>query len=184
MNISQLDASLLLYINQFSTPLLDSLFLFITNLGGFVAVSAAVVLIALYLIIKRQYVKSGFIVASVGGAAILNIALKSIFERPRPDLWEQLVNEQSYSFPSGHAMASLALAASAVLLLWQTRWRMPAVILGSVYVLLVGFSRMYLGVHYLTDVLAGWVISLAWAGLVYWLVGSHRDRYRGSETRL
>ena len=102
----------------------------------------------------------------VGGAALLNMVLKLIFERPRPDLWEQLIIETSFSFPSGHAMASSALAFSVIAIAWNTRFRWYAVGVGVLFMLVIGFSRLYLGVHYPTDVLAGWFVSGAWVLLV------------------
>jgi undecaprenyl-diphosphatase len=66
------------------------------------------------------------------------------------------------SFPSGHAMASMALAVALIVLLWPTRWRYPMLLGGIFFTIMVGLSRIYLGVHYPSDVLAGWVASLAW----------------------
>ncbi|MDF2461379.1 MAG: acid phosphatase, partial [Candidatus Saccharibacteria bacterium] len=107
------------------------------------------------------------VVLSVAGAALLNLLLKASFQRDRPDLWESIVTETSYSFPSGHAMASSALAFSVMLVLWETKWRWLAVAVGTIYFVLVGVSRMYLGVHFPSDVVAGWCVSLAWVGIVH-----------------
>jgi undecaprenyl-diphosphatase len=98
----------------------------------------------------------------VGGGWLLNRSAKALFGRERPKLWESVAPETSLSFPSGHAMASMALIAALVVLLWPTRWRYPTIGLGGIFVLLVGLSRVYLGVHYPSDVLAGWIASFAW----------------------
>lgn len=98
----------------------------------------------------------------VGGAAAINFLTKLIFHRVRPHLWPSLTPEADYSFPSGHAMISLAVMVSLLLLAWPTRWRWPTLLAGGIFVLLVGLSRLYLGVHYPTDVLAGWAAGGAW----------------------
>ena len=98
----------------------------------------------------------------VGGAAAINFLTKLIFHRVRPHLWPSLTPEADYSFPSGHALISLAVMVSLLLLAWPTRWRGPTLLAGGFFVLLVGLSRLYLGVHYPTDVLAGWAAGGAW----------------------
>jgi undecaprenyl-diphosphatase len=102
----------------------------------------------------------------VGGAALINTLLKLAFHRVRPELWTPLVVERSFSFPSGHAMVSSALACSVTYILWHTRWRWLAVGLGLAVVVAIGLSRLYLGVHYPTDVLAGWTVGFFWVVIV------------------
>lgn len=81
------------------------------------------------------------------------------------------------SFPSGHAMGSATLAAAVVMLLWRTRWRWPALVLGVCFAVWVGASRVYLGVHYPSDILAGWTAALTWTCLAYLVV---RPNHRGT----
>ncbi|HEU4665623.1 MAG TPA: phosphatase PAP2 family protein, partial [Dokdonella sp.] len=75
-----------------------------------------------------------------------------------------------YSFPSGHAMGSMTLACVLVLLCWWTRLRWPVLAAAAVLVVLVGASRIYLGVHYPSDILAGWAAAIAWTHAVYGMV--------------
>jgi undecaprenyl-diphosphatase len=89
---------------------------------------------------------------------------------PRPDLWLSIAPEQTFSFPSGHAMGSATLAAALSLLPWRTGWRWPAVALGAFFVSWVGASRLYLGVHFPSGILAGWAAAVGWACLVYLIV--------------
>src|SRR5690606_17364220 len=77
--------------------------------------------------------------------------------------WPPLAPETSFSFPSGHAMQSMALATALLVLAWNTRWRWPVLLAGAAFTGIVGLSRVYLGVHFPSDVLAGWCASLAWA---------------------
>lgn len=162
----QVDEAVLQSINAQSSPFLDTFFIVTTQLGGV----AGIIIITLGLIailgIRKSYRKATLLAASVAGAAALNIAFKYIFERARPDLWEQLVIETSFSFPSGHAMASSALAFAVMVIAWNTRYRWFAIAGGGLFVLVVGVSRLYLGVHYPTDIVAGWLLSAAWVAAV------------------
>jgi MFS family permease len=102
-------------------------------------------------------------VALVGAEVIAN-ATKLVFQRPRPELWEHGLPATSYAFPSGHATTSMALAGAVVALTWDTRWRPWAIAAGVALIVSVGFSRVYLGVHYPSDIIAGWCTGLAWVG--------------------
>ena len=90
-------------------------------------------------------------------------------------LWESIVPEHNYSFPSGHAMGSMTLACVLVLLAWRTRARWAVLCAAAVFVVLVGMSRVYLGVHYPSDILAGWAAAIAWTIAVHVLL-FHRNR--------
>ncbi len=164
------DITTLRWLNQQSSAGLDDFFLAITHTGG--AAFVALTVLALTVVLARHNRQAAAVVVFLGvfGASIVNMLLKLVFERPRPELWQQIIDEQSYSFPSGHAMASSALAFCIVAVLWRTRWRWWAVGLGAVYVILVGLSRLYLGVHYPSDVVAGWGLSLLWVALVCFVV--------------
>ena len=135
---------------------------------------------------KRKYLALLQMLVGVGGAVLLNMLVKGFFARQRPDLWERLVTETSYSFPSGHSMASAALALSVVLITWNTRFRWWVVAAASLYVVTIGFTRLYLGVHYPTDVLAGWSLGAAWVLFVAWIIGgiSRRNKRGKNEDYL
>ena len=107
---------------------------------------------------------------ALGGSALLNLGAKQLFARERPSLWESIHPETTFSFPSGHAMGSMTLAAVLVLLAWRTRWRWWVAVPALAFALLVGASRVYLGVHFPSDILAGWAAACAWVVLAYLLV--------------
>ena len=160
------DEAALRAINVLATPWLDSSVVALTQLGGPIGV---IVLTAgftalLWMRNKRRFAVQ--LAVGVGGAVLLNVMLKTVFQRDRPQLWERIVTENSYSFPSGHAMASAALAISTIVLFWPTKWRWPVLVAAVFYMLLIAFTRLYLGVHYPTDVLAGWLVSGAWVAVV------------------
>jgi undecaprenyl-diphosphatase len=115
--------------------------------------------------------------ASVIGAIILSQALKAGYSRPRPDLVPHGARVYTMSFPSGHAMMSAAvyLTLAAILARTQKRARVKLfmILMAALITIMVGVSRVYLGVHWPTDVLAGWAGGAAWAifcwSIMYWL---------------
>ena len=166
------DQPILLFLHELATPGADRFFVVMSQLGyqwGLIPANAA---LAAWLVWRRHYRDALFFVLAVVGSALVNLAAKAHFVRFRPDLWEPVAPELSYSFPSGHAMGSATLATAAILLAWRTRWRwwVAAFVLG--FMLLVGTARVYLGVHFPSDILAGWSAACAWVLAMHWLVAS------------
>ncbi|ANS76181.1 hypothetical protein AWM70_17650 [Paenibacillus yonginensis] len=108
------------------------------------------------------------------GACLLNIVIKSMFKRERPDL-HRIIEETGYSFPSGHSMVSFALYGSLAYLLWKhissRAGRTALLVLNGSMIAGIGLSRIYLGVHYPSDVLGGYIASGCWLTLAIWLGG-------------
>jgi len=160
----QFDTILLLWLHQGATPLLDQLMMSITRLGNpELVVVIVLVNLGWFLWRGRRLEAWMFIVACVG-ALVLNQGLKLIFARPRPVLWPPLIHETSYSFPSGHALGALVLYGflAHVYACWyprQSRWIYG---IASSLIALIGFSRLYLGVHYPTDIAAGFSVGFLW----------------------
>ena len=164
------DSAVLLWINQYANATLDAFFVSFTQLGGLVFMVVAGLALLAYFLYKKRYSDALFAAVSLGGVAVVNVILKSIFERPRPDLWDWLIHETSMSFPSGHATATMALAMCILILVWRTKWRLAACITLFLYVVSIGISRLYLGVHYPTDILGGWLLGIAWVTFVAWMI--------------
>lgn len=161
----RLDRTLLLGLQQWSNPWFGRVALLFRFLGGPDVLTPLSLAIVLYLLWQRRIRAALFFALCMGGAVGLNLLAKAYFQRPRPDLFTPTILEPNYSFPSGHAMGSMAFAVAVVALVWPTwptRWRWLAVGLALLFVLLVAFSRIYLGAHYPSDVLGGWMASLAW----------------------
>jgi membrane-associated phospholipid phosphatase len=165
------DKPVLLSLHAITTPALDELAVLVSNLGYLWGVVPFNVALLAILVVRKRYREGLFFALAVGGSALLNLAAKGHYARMRPDFWQQIVDEHSYSFPSGHAMGSATLATALVLLAWRTRWHWPALVLLPVFALLVGVARMYLGVHYPSDILAGFAISVAWVFAMHQVVG-------------
>ena len=170
----RVDTSLLEWLHGFATPGINRLAVFVTTLGDGWLIGIIAACIGAYLLYKRNWRQTIFFLGSVCGAGAANIALKLLFHRARPSLWSPILPENDYSFPSGHAMLTVAFALSLVYLLWETCWRWLAVAVAVLYVAAVGVSRLYLGVHFPTDVLAGWCASLIWVGIMAYLAGKRR----------
>jgi len=144
-----------------------------TALGSY-AVLLLIGLLALgYIVMLRKWLSALLLVVSFGGSMVLNTLLKQGFDRPRPELVAHLADVYTASFPSGHAMLSATCYLTlGTLLAGVARQRgLKAYILGCAIgiVVVVGISRVYLGVHWPTDVLAGWALGAAWA-MACWLL--------------
>lgn len=144
----------------------------VTSLGSAVLLTAATLATLGYLLLAGKRATAALVAIAIVGGTVLSWLLKSGFQRPRPDLVAHLVEVSSPSFPSGHAMLSTItwLTLGVLLATVQPTRRLKAYVLGIAIsvALSVGVSRVYLGVHWPTDVLAGWCIGTAWA-LACWL---------------
>ena len=156
------DAPVLNRLHGMANPALDRFFVFVTQLGFSWGVVPLDLIVLLSLAWRRRFRDGLFFGIAVTGSAVLNIIAKNHFARVRPDLWLSIRPETTYSFPSGHAMASATLGMGLIILFWPTHWRWPIMAAALVFVLLVGVSRVYLGVHYPSDILAGWCAAVAW----------------------
>jgi len=164
------DAPLLHFAHDMARAGYDRLFLFFSAIGYRYGVVPADVLLVLALAWRRRFRETAFAAIATVGSALLNLGAKRAFARDRPSLWESIAPEHNFSFPSGHAMGSMTLALTVVLLAWPTRWRWPVLAAMAVFVPMVGLSRIYLGVHYPSDILAGWTAASVWTVGAYLIV--------------
>ncbi len=143
----------------------------VTGLGSFTVLGFILVVTVLYFVMSSRVRTAAFVGLSVIGGTILSTGLKYVFDRPRPDMAEA-ARVFTASFPSGHATMSAVVFLTLGLLLAEAtdRRRLKAffVGLGIFMTVAIGLSRVYLGVHYPTDVIAGWALGAAWA-LVCWV---------------
>jgi len=163
------DAKLSIWLHTHASPQLTTAFLVITAFGSTVPVSCIAVAVGLYLLWRRQTYWLAAVWLSVFGGMLLNKLLKYVFHRPRPHFDDPILALTSYSFPSGHTMAATVLygVLAALLVTKVKRWplRILIILIAFLVIVLVGFSRMYLGAHYLSDVLGAFAEGLAWLSL-------------------
>ena len=168
------DRPLLEFAHANASPALDRIALALGKIGYEYGVVPFDLALVLYLALRPRKREGLFAGIALGGSALLNLGAKHYFGRARPDLWLSLAPETSFSFPSGHAMGSMTLAVVLALLAWHSRWRWPVLVVAIAFALLVGASRVYLGVHFPSDILAGWTAALAWT------VGTYAVVFRGT----
>lgn len=139
----------------------------VTALGSALVLIPLAVAVVAWLLIRRRWSEAGLIVMAIVGAELLTVGLKAGFGRERPFFPDPLATETSFSYPSGHATVSLALCGALAVLLVRVypARRVPLVAGAGALIALIGFSRLYLGVHFLSDVLAGFSAGLVWLTL-------------------
>ena len=151
----------------------------LTALGGVAVLSLTTAFVAGYLLIVRKYHAMWLVLAATLGGLLISTLLKHLIDRARPDLVPHLSHVYTSSFPSGHSMLSavvyLTLGALLTRLASERRVKLYFLAAALLLTFLVGVSRVYMGVHYPTDVLAGWTAGLVWA-LLCWLVARHLQR--------
>ena len=151
----------------------------LTAVGGVAFLFLITGSVAGFLLLCRKYHALVLLVATIGGGLLLSTLLKRYIDRPRPSLVPHLSYVASTSFPSGHSMLSaivyLTLGALLARLIRPVRLKLYFLAVALLLTFLVGLSRVYLGVHYPSDVLAGWAAGLAWAVLC-WLLTRRLQR--------
>ncbi|MEH2122855.1 phosphatase PAP2 family protein [Nostoc sp.] len=174
------DTSFLLWLHQFANPHLDNLMLFITNLGNpsTVVIVAGATFLLLWWQRYREEAKI-FVLVCLGGL-ILNTGLKLLFSKPRPELWHRLITEKSFSFPSGHALGSMVLYGFIAyeLAIHYPHFAKIIYTLTVIFIAAIGISRLYLGVHWPTDIIAGYGVGFLWLMICITMLKLQRLRQR------
>lgn len=164
------DEAVLTWVEGHRTPILDHVALQITALGNVATLTVLVLSVSVFLWLTRHKISAGLLMIAVAGSALLNTLLKDLFDRPRPRVVEAGTDVMTHSFPSGHSMSAFVAYATVAYLggrlgpthgLRWTTWTLAALLIAA-----VGASRIYLGVHYPTDVLGGYIAGLAWLAFV------------------
>jgi membrane-associated phospholipid phosphatase len=164
---SNLDNNFELWIHSFANPALDLFFNFFTTIGGFTGIAILTVLSFGFLLWRRHFFSGIMLLLAVGGGVIINLVLKELFRRPRPELWPSTFPQpDSFSFPSGHSTLSLCFFGILIWIIFQLlkNWRLKIglAVLLVFCILMVGLSRIYFGVHYPTDVVGGYLSGGFW----------------------
>ena len=164
--ITHIDQWVLDHILYFRTETLTKVMIFVTHFGEWVTIAIASVIITALLAIRKLYVVIiGYAIAVTGGGG-LDYVLKYAVQRTRPIDDATLINVKGFSFPSGHAMLAMVFYGMVsyfiIRQIKQWKFRMLVVVIMGFVIFLIGFSRLYLQVHYLSDVIAGFVGGLFW----------------------
>ncbi len=164
----QVDLAVLVWLHQFESPALDATARFASALGSEILLAIAGVLLVI-LAFQRQWSAAAGLAIVLVGASILNSLLKQMIQRARPEPLAGIIPAQGFSFPSGHAMVATAFYGYLAILAWR-RWRgwrrVATTGLLVTVILAISLSRIYLGAHYITDIVAGWIAGFLWADAV------------------
>jgi undecaprenyl-diphosphatase len=159
----------------------------ITALGGVPLILLITGSVVGFLALDRKYGAMWFVLGATSGGCVLSVALKAVFRRPRPEVVPHLMRAYSSSFPSGHSMMSaivyLTIGVLLVQLVSLRRLKFYFMSIAVILTGLVGVSRVYMGVHYPTDVLAGWTAGMVWA-VACWLIQRALQRRGQVERKL
>ncbi|MGL5515135.1 MAG: phosphatase PAP2 family protein, partial [Sporomusa sp.] len=164
-SVDLFDDTFIWIVRYFASVALDQVMIIISLLGS--GLSYIIILVtAIFLLGRyRRWLEIGALTICLSGGAALNLLLKHLFQRARPDMF-QVIQESGYSFPSGHAMASVYFYGMAAFLIMRTvakwRWRLVVATLAVFLIIAIGISRIYLGVHYPSDVIAGYAAGSMW----------------------
>jgi membrane-associated phospholipid phosphatase len=176
------DQKVAIILHHLATPNLTIFFLIITGLGSGEVLGLLGLIITVIYGLRRRWLQVATWLAAVAGGIILNQLLKEFFARSRPSVVDPLLSETGYSFPSGHAMLSLIaygmLTYFGILALQTWRARTTVVFVAVMLVVLIGISRMYIGVHYFSDVVAGFSAGGMWLSAL--ITGMETIRRRNS----
>lgn len=178
--IVQFDQNVISFIQGFESSIVTSIMKFFTFVGS-LPVVLVIVLIALIIldkVLKHRTELLLFVVVMIG-TPVLNQLLKFVFQRARPDL-HRLIEVGGYSFPSGHAMNAFAVYGILSFLLWRhipTRLgRTTLIMISGLFIFLIGTSRIYLGVHYPSDIIGGYFASSFWLAFAIWLFQRYKAK--------
>jgi undecaprenyl-diphosphatase len=153
-------------VHQLASPMLTAIMRGFSFVGSTIALTVATIFVVVGFAMWKWTREAKLFALTMIGAGLLNITLKLAFKRPRPVPFFNLTPPESYSFPSGHSLTSAvffgALAAILTARIKPRRTRAAIWIVSTAMFLLIGLSRIYLGVHYTTDVIAGFVAALIW----------------------
>ncbi|MFY4775650.1 phosphatase PAP2 family protein [Metabacillus sp. RGM 3146] len=178
--VHSFDQHVISFVQGFETPQITALMKFLSWIGsGTIVLILAIISLLVFRKILMHRSEVILYVSVVLGSAILNQILKSLFHRSRPSL-HRLANATGFSFPSGHSMEAVAFYGILAFILWRhtpTSWGRGLLIFFSTLMILgIGISRIYLGVHYPSDVLGGYLCSICWLALSIWHYQRSKDK--------
>lgn len=184
--IASFDDAIITFVQGLESPALTSVMKLFSYLGGGypVVIVTLITLLVLYKVLhhRRELV---LFIGVVAGSALLNQALKSLFQRERPTLY-RIIEANGFSFPSGHSMAAFTMYGVLAFLLWRhiptSLGRATLIVCSTAMITAIGLSRIYLGVHYPSDVFGGFLASGCWLAFSIWFFQRGQERRQSKET--
>jgi undecaprenyl-diphosphatase len=177
-----LDESLMLALHDLSQPWLDGLFYAITRTGDLLIVIPMSAMF-IYLWRRSEKITAVMLLVSLIASQIISLLLKSRFDRTRPDVFPPLVVEHTASFPSGHTLTAVAVYGLISALLWQRGHRLLSIISG-IWLFLIALSRVYLGAHYPSDVLASLALGTILLIIILFIDRRLNSRYLQKKNKI
>ncbi|MEB3190610.1 MAG: phosphatase PAP2 family protein [Snowella sp.] len=164
------EQNLLWAIHHTANPVLDQVATIVTAMGIYGGTLPILVILGIILALAKQWRSLSFIAVTALGSVVLNYLTKTLIARPRPYLWDSSYHGPTNpAFPSGHALSSLMLGMILILLSWGSCWQPLTVIVSLIFALTIAWTRLYLGVHYPSDILGGWCLVIGWTLTIYQL---------------
>ncbi|MGV3487706.1 MAG: phosphatase PAP2 family protein [Tuberibacillus sp.] len=164
-HLHRFDLTIITWVQSFISPDMTSVMKFFTFMGSAAGVIGSGIIAVILMLINKKWWETLFFIIAVSGSRLFNELLKWLFHRARPDV-HRLITETGYSFPSGHSMSSIVIYGMIMffLVLFFTKWwaKAIAILIFSLLILFIGLSRIYLGVHYPSDVIAGFSAGGTW----------------------
>ncbi|WHY88347.1 phosphatase PAP2 family protein [Neobacillus novalis] len=178
--IIDFDSDVIAAIQGLESPTLTKVMKFFTLIGSFSVVSVIIIILIIFLYkVLHHRLELILFISAIIGSAVLNQILKLIFHRVRPD-FHRLIDISGYSFPSGHAMNAFTVYVILSFLLWRhipSRWGRSVLIIFSVFMIMaIGISRIYLGVHYPSDIIGGYLASGFWLTVAIWFFQFYQEK--------
>lgn len=169
------DLSILFALHSTWSPQLEKLAIILT----FTGMGSGIILLAIPVIIilgvQKKWRSLLYLILTLSGSGILSALTKVFFHRMRPHLWQSSYPfPSSFSFPSGHALLSMTFVIILIILTWRTKWRSLTIGLGGLFAIAIAWTRLYLGVHFPSDILAGWFLATTWSILSSLLFNIHQ----------
>jgi undecaprenyl-diphosphatase len=177
--IPPIDAASTSFLHGLASPSLDALMVAVTGLGSSVVLASIAGMAAVLLAVRRRRAEAVFVVLALVGTLVLNETLKLLVQRPRPGFdWSEVRPESS--FPSGHAMNSFVTYVALALVIWRVAGRRVGIValaLAGILAVSIGISRIYLGAHWFTDVIGGYLAGALWLLFLVaaWAAAWHRE---------
>ncbi|MCA6509885.1 MAG: phosphatase PAP2 family protein [Pseudanabaena sp. M109S1SP2A07QC] len=166
--ITDWDSIILKKVHNLQSIELDQIAIALTQTARGIAITAITSLLSIGLVWWKQWRSLGYVWLVIIGSGLINFLAKLLFHRHRPDLWVSPLPQSDFSFPSGHAMLSMSLVMAIAILIPQKHWRLIWLFTCGFWLMAIAWTRLYLGVHYPSDILGGWALAIAWVMAISW----------------